>query len=99
MWGCFGLPGEYNGGRLIDSRVLRWSNEHAGHCGRDRRLSAAPERHRECRTTSVDHSVDMVNYIENFYNLRQRLSSINYLTPNEFEQLHLTQTQTQTTFS
>jgi pyridoxal/pyridoxine/pyridoxamine kinase len=38
----------------------------------------------------------MVNYIENFYNLRQRLSSINYLTPNEFEQLHLTQTQTQT---
>jgi len=33
LWGCFGLPGEYNGGRPIDSRVLRWSNEHAGHCG------------------------------------------------------------------
>ena len=32
---------------------------------------------------------------ENFYNRERRHSSLNYLTPNEFEDLHLTQNQTQ----
>jgi hypothetical protein len=76
---------------------MRWSNEHAELCEEDRRPRATPERHRECRTTKVDHSVAIVDYIENFYNPRRRPSSLNYLTPNEFENLHLTQTQT--TFS
>ena len=34
------------------------------------------------------------NYIKNFYNPTRRHSSLNYLTPNEFEDLQLTQTQT-----
>jgi len=39
----------------------------------------------------------MVDYIENFYNSARRHSSLNYLTPNEFEELQLIQNQT--TFS
>ena len=38
-----------------------------------------------------------VDYIENFYNPARRHSSLNYLTPIEFEELQLTQSQT--TFS
>ncbi len=76
--------------------VMRWSNEPAGLCERNGRPRATQERHRECRTTKVDHSVAIVDYIENFYNPR-RHSSLSYLTPNEFENLHLSQTQT--TFS
>jgi hypothetical protein len=37
----------------------------------------------------------MADYIENFYNGERRHSSLNYLTPSEFEVLHLTQNQTQ----
>jgi transposase InsO family protein len=37
----------------------------------------------------------MADYIENSYNRERRRSSLNYLTPNEFEDLHLTQNQTQ----
>ena len=40
----------------------------------------------------------MADYIENFYNFARRHSSLHYLTPDEFEDLHLT-TQTETTFS
>jgi transposase InsO family protein len=47
--------------------------------------------------TIVELSAAMADYIENFYNPARRHSSLNYLTPNEFEDLHLTQTQT--TFS
>jgi transposase InsO family protein len=36
----------------------------------------------------------MADYIENFYNPARRHSSLNYLTPNEFEEMHLIQTQT-----
>ena len=39
----------------------------------------------------------IVDYIENFYNPARRHSSLNYLTPDEFEELQLTQNQT--TFS
>ena len=39
----------------------------------------------------------IVDYIENFYNPARRHSSLDYLTPDEFEELQLTQSQT--TFS
>jgi putative transposase len=42
--------------------------------------------------TKIELAVAMADYIENFYNLARRHSSIGYLTPNEFEDLHLTQT-------
>ena len=61
--------------------VMRWSNEHAGLCERDRRPRATPERQRECRSTKVDHPVAIVDYVENFHNPRRRPSSLNYLTP------------------
>jgi hypothetical protein len=44
-------------------------------------------------TTKVDYSVAIVDCIENFYSPQRRHSSLSYLTPNEFENLHLTQTQ------
>lgn len=44
--------------------------------------------------TIVELSVAMADYIENFYNPVRRHSSLNYLTPNEFEELQLTQNQT-----
>jgi putative transposase len=44
--------------------------------------------------TIVELTSAMADYIENFYNLERRHSSLNYLTPNEFEELQLTQTQT-----
>jgi len=44
--------------------------------------------------TIVELSSAMADYIENFYNPHRRHSSLNYLTPNEFEELQLTQTQT-----
>jgi len=47
--------------------------------------------------TNVELSVAIADYIENFYNPQRRHSSLSYLTPNEFENLHLSQTQT--TFS
>jgi hypothetical protein len=73
--------------------VMRWNNEHAGPCERDRRPRATPERHRECRTTKVDHSVAIADYIENFYNLSRRHSSLSYFTPEEFENLQFSETQ------
>jgi len=48
-------------------------------------------------TTIAELSAAMADYIENFYNPARRHSSLNYLTPLEFEDLH--STQTQTTFS
>jgi putative transposase len=44
--------------------------------------------------TIVELSSAMADYIENFYNPARRHSSLNYLTPNEFEEMHLIQTQT-----
>jgi transposase InsO family protein len=44
--------------------------------------------------TIVELSAAMADYIENFYNPARRHSSLSYLTPNEFEEMHLTQSQT-----
>jgi transposase InsO family protein len=35
----------------------------------------------------------MADYVEHFYNSERRHSSLDYLTPNEFEALHSTTTQ------
>jgi putative transposase len=43
--------------------------------------------------TVVELSSAMADYIENFYNETRRHSSLNYLTPNEFEGLHSSQAQ------
>ena len=43
--------------------------------------------------TVVELSTAMADYIENFYNPARRHSSISYLTPNEYEALHSTNTQ------
>jgi putative transposase len=43
--------------------------------------------------TIVELSTAMADYIENFYNLARRHSSISYLTPDEYEALHLSETQ------
>jgi len=37
--------------------------------------------------------VAIADYIENFYNLSRRHSSLNYLAPEEFENLQLSETQ------
>lgn len=42
----------------------------------------------------VELSVAMADYIENFYNPMRRDSSLNYYTPEEFENLQLSETQT-----
>ena len=47
--------------------------------------------------TKVQLSLAIADYIENFYNPKRRHSSLSYLTPNEYENLYLTRTQT--TFS
>ena len=47
--------------------------------------------------TKVQLSLAIADYIENFYNPQRRHSSLSYLTPNEYENLYLTRTQT--TFS
>lgn len=44
-------------------------------------------------TTVVELSVAMADYIENFYNLSRRHSSLSYLTPDEFEHLEFIETQ------
>lgn len=44
--------------------------------------------------TVVELSVAMANYIESFYNLRRRHSSLEYLTPAEFEKLKCLEPQT-----
>jgi putative transposase len=41
--------------------------------------------------TKIELADAISDYIENFYNRARRHSSIGYLTPNEFEDLHLTQ--------
>lgn len=38
-------------------------------------------------TTVVELSLAIANYIENFYNVERRHSSLRYFTPNEFEAL------------
>jgi putative transposase len=44
--------------------------------------------------TKIELSIAMADYIVHFYNDERRHSSIDYLTPTEFEDLQLTQTQT-----
>jgi len=44
--------------------------------------------------TVVELSVAMANYIENFYNLSRRHSSLQYFTPSEFEKLNCIEIQT-----
>ena len=40
--------------------------------------------------TVLELSSAMAEYIEDFYNSNRRHSSLNYLTPNEYEDLHST---------
>ena len=47
---------------------------------------------RQRRRTISELSVAMAEWIEEFYNCTRRHSSLGYLTPNEFEDLHLTNT-------
>ena len=77
--------------------VMRWRHDLARLSARDRLPRATPEPHREDRTTKVNHFVTIVDEIENFHSPTRRHSSLNYLTPDEFENLPMTQTQT--TFS
>ncbi len=41
--------------------------------------------------TVIELSLAIANYIEPFYNYERRHSSLNYLTPGEFEDLHSNQ--------
>jgi putative transposase len=43
--------------------------------------------------TNVELAIAMADYIEYFYNSARRHSSLCYLTPDEFEAPHSTQTQ------
>jgi transposase InsO family protein len=43
--------------------------------------------------TKMELALAMAEYIEHFYNSDRRHSSLGYLTPNEFEDLHSTTTQ------
>jgi transposase InsO family protein len=43
--------------------------------------------------TNLQLCVGMADYIENFYNTARRHSALNYLTPNEFEDLNSTHIQ------
>jgi putative transposase len=43
--------------------------------------------------TKMELGLAMADYIEHFYNSDRRHSSLGYLTPNEFEDLHSTTTQ------
>lgn len=52
---------------------------------------------KRCRT-SLELAGAIGYYIENFYNPSRRHSSLKYLTPNEFEDLH-SPTPTETTLS
>jgi putative transposase len=42
--------------------------------------------------TVVELTSAIADWLENFYNTERRHSSLNYLTPNEYEDLHSTQT-------
>jgi putative transposase len=44
--------------------------------------------------TKIELSIAMADYIEHFYNPERRHSSLDYLTPIEFEDLQSKQTQT-----
>jgi len=38
--------------------------------------------------TNLELAVAIADYIENFYNPSRRHSALNYLTPDEYEELH-----------
>jgi len=48
---------------------------------------------RKSWTTVVELSMEMADYIENFYNIRRRHSSLDMLTPHEYETTNLSQLQ------
>jgi transposase InsO family protein len=50
---------------------------------------------RQSWKTVIELSAAMADYIETFYNPSRRHSSLAYLTPDEFEDLHLRKTQTE----
>lgn len=50
---------------------------------------------RQSWKTVLELSTAMADYIETFYNPTRRHSSLAYLTPNEFEDLHLNNAQTE----
>jgi len=56
-------------------------------------LNADRTAQRQRWTTVVELSVAMADYIENFYNLSRRHSSLSYFTLEEFENLQLSETQ------
>ena len=43
--------------------------------------------------TNLELAIAMADYIEHFYHPARRHSSLGYLTPSEFEDLHSTTTQ------
>lgn len=46
---------------------------------------------RQMWRTIVELTAAIADWLENFYNTERRHSALNYLTPNEFEDLHSTQ--------
>jgi transposase InsO family protein len=48
---------------------------------------------RQTWSTSLELASAIADYLDDFYNESRRHSALNYLTPNEFEALHSTQTQ------
>jgi putative transposase len=47
--------------------------------------------------TKIELSIAIADYIEHFYNSGRRHRSIEYFTPNEFQELQSKETQTQLT--
>jgi hypothetical protein len=74
--------------------VMRWRDDLARLSERDRLPRVTPEHHREDRTTKVNHFVAIVDDIENFDNPARRHSSLDYFTPNEFDELKWFETHT-----
>lgn len=48
---------------------------------------------RQTWRTNLELAIAMADYIEHFYNSDRRHSSLGYLTPNEFDEMHSTTTQ------
>jgi len=60
-------------------------------CGQP--LSGGQSNHRRGWRTVAELSAAMAEWIEDFYNPVRRHSALDYLTPNEYEALHSTETQ------
>jgi transposase InsO family protein len=48
---------------------------------------------RQCWRTKLELAIAMADYIEHFHNSARRHGALGYLTPNEFEELHLAEPQ------